>query len=159
MFALSLKVRILREFQKVTRAEDQRFSERELLALELIENFSPITEKGLAKVFGIAFSSVSDLVHKLIDLELIDSTERGRGKPLELTPKGRECLQRLMQSSSNRYGYLLDFMQDDDFQMLENLFDKMDKNAAAMVQKIVFDRYSADGGIRPDPDPDQSSLS
>jgi len=112
--------------------------------MELISDFGPITEKGLAKIFGLAFSSVSDLVRKLTDLGLIESSDRVRGKPLELTIKGKECLEKLKQVSAIRFRYLFDSLEDVDGQALETVFDKMNRNAEAAVQKLVFDRYSGE---------------
>src|SRR5206468_7650130 len=89
LFSISLKARILREWQKANRAQDAQFSERELLTLELVNDFGPITEKGLCKIFGLSFSSVSDLLKKLRQAGFIE--DKARGKPLRLTEKGKRC--------------------------------------------------------------------
>ena len=144
IFSISLKARILREWQKSNRADDQQFTERELLTLELISDFAPITEKALAKIFGLAFSSVSDLVRGLKELDFIDSSDKIRGQPLALTPKGRAALEKLKQVSATRFTYLMESLDESDLQALMRVFDKMDRNAGATVQKFVFDRYDAE---------------
>lgn len=140
LFSISLKTRILRVWQKSNSAHDQEFSERELLTLELINDFTPITEKGLCKIFGIPFSSLSEMIKKLSDMGLIKS-ERARGKPLALTHKGVELLKSLKQRSAIRFGYLFESFSDQDCEQLVNLFNKIDKNAERCVQQFVFGRY------------------
>src|ERR1039457_2593948 len=88
IFSISLKVRILKAWEKSSHAETQEYSERDLLTLELIHDFTPITEKTLSKIFGVPFSSLSDSVERLEKLELIAPSEEGRGKPLVLPKEG-----------------------------------------------------------------------
>ena len=143
LFSISLKTRILREWQKANRAQDQAFSERELLVLELIEDLGPVTEKGLGKIFGLASSSVSELITKLGQWGLIDMTLKARGKPLKLTRKGKEKLLELKQVSSTRYTYLFEGLDDSQVAPLAKIFAKIDENAGHFLEKMVFDRYSA----------------
>ena len=88
LFSISLKARILRAWQKSTKVSEQEFTERDLFSLELIQDYPPMTEKGLCKIFGLSPSSVSDIVKNLCEKGLIDTSEKSRGKPLELTPEG-----------------------------------------------------------------------
>ena len=143
-FSISLKARILREWQKTTRAEDQEFSERDLLTLELINDFSPITEKGLCKVLGIAFSSASDVVKRLIELGLVDSSDKSRGTPLALTAAGKEKLTRIKATSATRFAYLFENLNKRDIAMLEKVLKKIDNSAGETIQRLVFDRYAGD---------------
>ena len=144
IFSISMKARILREWQKSTRAEDQDFSERDLLILELINDFSPITEKGLSKVLGVAFSSVSDIVKRLSELGLIDTSEKSRGSPLALTASGKDKLARIKAISATRFEYLFENLSEQDIDKLENILKKIDKSAEETIQRLVFDRYTSD---------------
>lgn len=144
MFSISLKARILREFQKVTRVQEQEFSERELFALELISDFGPITERGLGKVFGLSPSSVSDMLQHLCELGLIDIKDKARGKPLILSKLGEERLRSIKQISATRFGYLFERLEDDDWAALDRIFTQVDKNAERYVNMLVFDRAPSD---------------
>ena|SRR5712664_3776548 len=139
LFSISLKARILREWQKANRAQDAQFSERELLTLELVTDFGPITEKGLCKIFGLSFSSVSDMLKKLTQDGLIG--DKARGKPLVLTEKGKKWLQSLKQTSATRFEYMFESFSLKEWDTLFNLFKKVEKNAERYVQQLVFDRY------------------
>jgi len=147
LFSISLKARILREWQKANRAQDQEFSERELLTLELINDFAPITEKGLCKIFGLSFSSVSDLIKNLAEKGVIDTSEKMRGKPLALTDSGLQTLERLKQMSAARLIYLFESQEssvtEQEAEIMLNIFKKIEKNAERHVQQLVFDRYPA----------------
>ncbi|MCW5552133.1 MAG: hypothetical protein KIS67_08190 [Verrucomicrobiae bacterium] len=142
LFSISLKTRILREWQKANRAQDQEFSERELLTLELISDFGPITEKGLCKIFGISFSSVGDIVKKLTQANLVEA-DRGRGQPLELTKHGKQRLEQIKEVSAVRFGYLLEGLTEKEQEAFLGIMAKVDKNAEQYVQRLVFDRYTA----------------
>ena len=143
IFSISLKARILREWQKSNRAEDQEFQERDLLCLELINDFGPITEKGLCKVFGLQFSSISDIVNRLTEKGFIEKQGGTRGKPLALTETGRKRLTKLKQDSAVRLGYLFSTLEKQDEDSLISVFNKIDKAAAKHVNELVFDRYSS----------------
>ena len=134
LFSISLKARILREWQKATRLQDQDFSERELLTLEIIASLAPITEKGLCKIFGLSFSSVSELTKKLEDAGFVE-TGKVRGQPLALTGKGKEKLQELKKTSANRFEYLFDGFTDPMWDQLLALFNKVEENAERHVQR------------------------
>ena len=142
LFSISLKTRILREWQKANRAQDQEFSERELLSLELISDFGPITEKGLCKIFGISFSSVGDIVKKLTEVGLVEA-DRGRGQPIELTKHGKERLEELKEASAVRFGYLFEGLTDKEAELFQKIMEKVEKNADRCVQQFVFDRYTS----------------
>jgi DNA-binding MarR family transcriptional regulator len=144
LFSISLKARILREWQKASRIQDQEFSERELLTLEIIESLAPITEKALCKIFGLSFSSVAELTKKLSDAGLIDTAAKARGKALALTKKGEQTLRTLKKISASRFEYLFDSFSDDEWDRLLRLFQKVEKNVENYVQRLVFDRYPAD---------------
>ncbi len=143
IFSISLKARILREWQKSNRAEEQEFNERDLLSLELINDFGPITEKGLSKVFGLQFSSISDIVNRLTEKGLVEKQSGTRGKPLTLTETGRRRLTKLKQDSGVRLGYLFSTLNEVDEKSLLSVFSKIDKAAAKHVNELVFDRYSS----------------
>ena len=136
--SLSLKSRILREWQKTTRIRDDDFSEREILTLELIRDYPPITEKSLTKFFGLSFSSVASIVNHLRQLGVIEAAQKARGKPLVLTKAGTARLNELRESSAARYSYLVDKMSTEEIQKLIDLYETMDRNAERHVQKLMF---------------------
>jgi DNA-binding MarR family transcriptional regulator len=141
LFSISLKARILREWQKASRIQDQEFSERELLTLEIIESLAPITEKALCKIFGLSFSSVAELTKKLSDAGLIDTAGKARGKALALTEKGAKTLENIKKVSANRFEYLFDSFSENEWKQLLALFQKVEKNVENSVQRLVFDHY------------------
>src|SRR5882672_5108333 len=136
LFSVQLRTRILREWQKANRAQDQEFSERELLTLELVEGFGPITEKGLCKIFGLSFSSISDIIKKLGEADLLDKSEKARGKPLALTKKGQQTLEDLKKVSAKRFEYLFESFSDEEWKDLMRLFDKVQKNVERYTQRL-----------------------
>jgi Mn-dependent DtxR family transcriptional regulator len=138
LFAISLRSRILREWQKTSQIRDDHFSEREILTLELIRDYSPITEKALTKFFGLSFSSVADILTHLRELDLVEQPEKSRGKPLKLTKTGIRQIDELRNASAARYGYLLDGLSEKEVESLAALYAKMDRNAERHVQKLVF---------------------
>ena len=141
IFSISLKVRILKAWEKSSHAETQEYSERDLLTLELIHDFTPITEKTLSKIFGVPFSSVSDIVERLEKLELIAPSEEGRGKPLVLTKEGELRLEKLKQNSAVRLNFLFESLPEEDWKTLSRIYEKIDQNAAQAVQSQVFGRF------------------
>jgi DNA-binding MarR family transcriptional regulator len=140
LFAISLKTRILRAWQKSNSAQDQDFTERDLLTLELISDFGPITEKGLCKIFGLSFSSVSDIVKKFVSLGLIKE-EKERGEPLVLTEGGKKRLATLKQASATRFNFLFEGLDEKEQKELHKIFLKVDKNVERNVQQLVFGRF------------------
>ena len=88
---ISLKARILREWQKASRGRGDDFGEREILCLELVRDFPTTTEKTICRVFGIHYSSVSLMVNKLAALGLLEKTSK-RGERLKLTKPGADKL-------------------------------------------------------------------
>lgn len=113
MYDVSLRVRVLKAWENAHAPYAPQFTERELLALEFMEQFStgaPVTETVLADVFGLATSSASDLVRKLVAKDTIDKGSDdvdARQRPLTLTKKGREILDKIKANSAERYDYLL----------------------------------------------------
>jgi DNA-binding MarR family transcriptional regulator len=144
LFSISLRTRILREWQKASRIQDQEYSERELLTLEIIESLDPITEKALCKIFGLSFSSVAELTKKLTDAGLIDAEGKARGKPLVLTKKGEQTLHNIKKISASRFEYLFESFSDEEWERLLRVFQKVEKNVDNYVQRLVFDRYPSE---------------
>jgi DNA-binding MarR family transcriptional regulator len=138
IFSITLRVRILRAWQAANQARDQAFSERELLAMELINDYPPITEKSLTKIFGLSFSSVADILKKLREMEVIEPPEKGRGKPLALTKQGKERLESLKTISSARYAYLFESVTDKEWDFLLAIFKKMEDSVENHIQRLVF---------------------
>lgn len=144
LFSISLKARILRAWQAANRAQDQEFTERELLILELVRDFGPIWEKSLCKIFGVSFSSVADALKPLLEKGLIDGKEKQRGKPLALTERGEKCLDELKRKSATRLGYLFSGLDASDLEHLERIFLKVDRAADRAVKELVFDRFDVE---------------
>ena len=140
LFSISLKTRILRAWQKSNSAQDQDFSERDLLTLELIADFAPITEKGLCKIFGLSFSSVNDIVKKFVNLGLVKD-EKERGETLVLTESGKKRLAALKQASATRFNFLFEGLDEKEERELHKIFQKIDKNVERNVQQLVFGRF------------------
>ena len=140
--SISLMSRILREFQNANTAPDEECDERMLFTLELISDFSPITEKQLGKIFGLAPSSVSDLVKRLRDAGLVDLSSKARGKPLELTAKGRTTYEGLRKQEAKRYESLFDSFTPEEWDVVYRLLEKIEKKAEKAIQNDVFRRFS-----------------
>jgi DNA-binding MarR family transcriptional regulator len=144
IFSISLRARILRSWQSSNQARDQAFSEREMLAMELINDYPPITEKSLTKIFGLSFSSASDILKRLKELDIVDIREKGRGKPLALTEQGKERLESIKALSSARYAYLFETVTEDEWKILLKVFKKMEDNVEQHIQKFVFGGQPSD---------------
>ena len=112
--------------------------------MELISDFAPITEKGLCKIFGLSFSSVSDLIKRLDKKGILDVSEKTRGMPLELTAQGKNVLGKLKETSSARFDYLFQVLTPEEEEVLGDILKRIDTSAEKTIQQLVFDRYSKD---------------
>ena len=142
IFDTTLKVQILRQWQKANRAEDPLYSDREFLVLELANSFSPITEKSISKIFGVPFSSVADIVARLGGDGLIES-KKARGQPLTITTKGKECLVGLKKGNAARLDFLFEGLGESDIEALGRILDQVDQNAQKYVEQVVFGRSAS----------------
>lgn len=146
MCDISLKVRILREWQQASRARAPVYGEREVLILELIEHFSPVTEGELRSVFGLSPSSMNDAVKGLVDSGLLDKTARDesdqRLRPLTLLAKGKAALKAIRESAAARYWYLLSELGAEQLAALRPVLKDIDKAATREIRRRVFDEYT-----------------
>ena len=138
MFSVLLKVRLLREWQKSNKMGESPFSERELLTMEMINGFDSITEKDLTKLLGVGFSSVSGMVSKLTNLELIGKPEGTRGKPLFLTQKGQECLKNIKQASVIGYDFICASLNEEEKQSLMSILSKIENDVIKNMRSEMF---------------------
>ena len=150
IYSISLKSRILREWQKANQALNDDLTEKELLLLETIAEFSPVTEKMICKVLGLSPSSAYGMVQRLGEVGLVDLSEKARGKPLELSEKGRERLLKLKEANSIRLAYLLGSATEDDpiWGTWLKLLAPIEVNVGAAVATQVFGRFESDGDTK-----------
>lgn len=144
VFHIALRARILREWQVAHAARSPQFNDREMLTLEVINDFAPITEKELCKIFGLSPSSVNEMVKKLADLGLVDKeTEAAdkRAKPLRLTPDGVSALEGIKAGSARRFGYLFASLTEDEQQRLLPVFEKIGRTVDTKVREMVFGEF------------------
>ena len=145
LFSISIKGRVLRSWQEANQAGDRLLSEKEVLILELVDDFStfsPVTESVLCKVLGTSASTASDMTRKLQNLEFI-AKEHGshgqtRGRPLSITSKGRGFLDLVRKSGAERVSYLFAEVSDEDLKRVSDVFNSIDRAATAAVKKTVF---------------------
>jgi|ERR1035437_802759 DNA-binding MarR family transcriptional regulator len=140
LFSISLKGRILRAWQKASCATEAEYTEADMLLLEVIAEYGPVTEKSLGKILGMAPSSVSDHIDKLGGLGLLAAREEGRGKPLGLSDKGKSTLSEIKRVSASRYGYLFAGLDPAQTKALITIFTAVEKNAEDAIQKLVFQK-------------------
>ncbi len=142
IYEISLKARILREWQENHAARQPKYSERDLLVLELISIYAPITAKEIGSVFGLAPSSTKELIRKLELEKLLEFCSKeqsdNREKPLKLTTFGEEELAQLKQSGVMRYEYLLRGLDGKKLADLSPLLGDINKSISATVQYFVF---------------------
>ena len=152
LFAISVKARALRAWQERSEGGPKGLSEREVLVLELVEEFTqyfPVTESDVGKVFGLSPSSVSDLVgrlskHALLRKE-VDEKGHTRSKPLQVTQKGRRELERGRRGGAARFAYLFaDISTGSDWRAAMRLLDMVDSAATRAVRKHIFGQYELD---------------
>lgn len=148
LFSIALKVRLFREWQASKTASEKEFSERELITLELIEAFPKIdiTEKKLSIIFGLSPSSINDIIKRLTESGLLekeaDEEDITRGRALHLTKKGTEQLKKFKVSGAARYAYLFSLINDDEWDSLGKLLDKVDDSTTDAIKKNIFDIWA-----------------
>ena len=141
--SISLKARILREWQKTSPIVDENFSEREILTIELVRDYSPITEKSLTKFFGISFGSVADIVANLRKLGILEQAGKAKALPLKLTKNGIEQAENIRAKNIVRHNYLLENIEEKDIGALIEIYDEIDKNAERNVQSLVLGKIGS----------------
>lgn len=146
MFDISLKARILREWQKAAAARQSEFSERDMLVLEIAHGFGPITETEIRTIFGLSPSFISELVKSLRDAGLVereDSAGRDvRAKPLTLTAAGKAQLERIKTASAQRFEYLLSETSEEEQELLAPILEKIKEAATRKVREMIFGEYT-----------------
>ena len=145
MLATGLKARLLRTWERANSVHPFPFSERELLVLEILGEFGPVTEAGLSKVFGLSPSSLAELVRKLLDSGMVvkgKDENDARQKPLVLTDEGEEFLEELRDDTLQRAKYLLADLSPDDVKAATTVFSKMHASATRRVKMMIFGQYA-----------------
>ena len=140
LVSISLRARLLRAHYDATKLDsgEAPFSEREILTMEALHELKNITEKSLCQLFGLSPSSVSDLVSRLVELKLLTKPEKTRGKPLSLTKTGQQQLQKLRQTSAQRFEYLFEGFSDKDWEIYLPMVEKVGENAQRYLKKELF---------------------
>ena len=145
LFDLSLKVRILRAWENAHAARTAQLSERELLALEILSEFGPLTETELGKIFGLASSSVTELVRKLDEAEVIQKRQKSekdnRERPLTLTTGGKQTLGEVKRNAANRFKYVFADFTPSDFQSFNSLVSRMRQAVTRQLRLQLFNEY------------------
>ena len=124
---------------------EQRYTEREMLSLCLIEQFEGlVTATTFCKVFGLHPSQVSKIVGGLVSRELLKkstasiSKKSGRGSPFELTPKGREAVAEIKLIIGAGFEYLYKDFKLEEIQILCELTRKTHAAAKKRFTRSVF---------------------
>jgi DNA-binding MarR family transcriptional regulator len=142
-YEISLKLRVLREHEKVSAIDEENaLSSRELLSCELIYRYSPLSEGVLGRILGVQTTSLHRLVAQLTDKGMIkvdrDTRDR-RKKMLTLTTLGNEIFEQAKRGASMRYSYTFGMIDDErELDMFVNVLRKMDKSLGQHVAGIVF---------------------
>ena len=145
VFDIALKIRVHREWQKNNAAFPLKYSERDMLTLELIEQFPGITEKSLGIILGLAPSSVSLITTRLVEEGLINKNSRNildrREKPLRLSDKkGKSVLTKIKHSSAERYEYMFSRFSSEQLEAFKPLLDTIEETVSKRVNQDVFNR-------------------
>jgi DNA-binding MarR family transcriptional regulator len=142
---ISLKARVLKEWQTSHAARKAEFSGRQIIILELAKFFAPLTEKELGKIFGMPTSSINDLVEKLVTAGLVEKERKKEGdsreKPITLTDKGKKQLEEIKLADSTRYEYLLTKFQANELKGFIGYLEKVNESVESAVKSIVFQQY------------------
>lgn len=145
LFSIAVKSRTFRSWQEASEARLRQLTDREILVLELVDEFSkydPVTETVICKVLGVSPSSASEIVTKLTNLDFLkkETGDKGqtRGKPMAITETGVTFLDQIRKSGAARYAYLFSNVKDSDWPTIEAIFDGIDKAATIAVRKYVF---------------------
>ena len=138
----SLNARLFSEWQNASQLGTPAFTEREILTLEACNEF-PLTEKDLARLFGLSPSSVNDLVARLAEEKLLTKPEGSRGKPLLLTKAGSLQLAKMRQATARRMEYLFESIEDQELNAMVPMLEKIGANARRFIETEVFQSDTA----------------
>ena len=145
VFDISLKARMLREWQRAHAARHPELSDRELLIMQIVSDFGPVTEKELAMIFGLSPSVINELIGRLADLDYVDKSARSetdnRVKPLSLTQTGLDILARAKSAMAQRFEYLLASLNEEEQKDLIPILEKINECASAKVRESIFNEY------------------
>lgn len=142
---VALKIRVHRQWQKTSAVTSARFSDCEMLILELINRFGPITEQAFVKILGLSPSSINEVTKRLSGegfLTKEKAVSDRRKKPLSLTePKGKEAAEEIVLLNTARYQYLLSEVPIEQLKSFISLLEIINKTVNTKVMVEVFDRY------------------
>lgn len=142
VFDISMRIRILRSWQESNAARPSEFSERDLLILEIISQFGPVTETELRTILGMSPSLVSQVIKQMTDRGLVtkQSGTDARCKPLGLTTLGTASLKNIREKSAKRYEFLLAKLTEPEQKHLALLVQKISQGVSECVNQEVFNR-------------------
>ena len=135
---ISLKARVLREWQKASRGRVDEIGSREILSLELLKDFPSTTEKTICRVFGMHYSSASLLVKKLVTLGLFEKSSK-QGERLKLTKLGAEKVAEARNANAARMRHWFSDLDDADWTALDRVATKIEKAVTGQILEGVFD--------------------
>jgi DNA-binding MarR family transcriptional regulator len=141
-YEIAIKSQILSEWHENHAARLPKYTKQEILALELIRMYSPITAKEIANVFGLAPSSAKELVRKFEAANILETCAKqqtdNREKPFKLTKTGEDLVLEIKQSGVMFFEYLLRGMDEKKLTNLSPLLEDISKSIAETVQYFIF---------------------
>jgi len=132
--------RILIEHAKAsaTPAGEKDFSEREELAIRLIELFPGcVTETTLVKVFDIHYSQAGQIVDRLSKREILEK-KSGKGVPLKLTKSGETMAKELELERGYKFAYTCKILDETELQQFTALMGKISDATFQQIEERVF---------------------
>lgn len=136
-------VRVLREWEKAKWQPANPIGEREILALIVLEQGGKqeFLERELGGILGLPTSTTSDLVQKLVKLNLVERAERGgRDKPLTIARRGKATLTNARRNMCDQYRYLFAALAQADqrqLQLVKSVTGQFKNTAIARLKQQV----------------------
>ncbi len=142
---IALIARVFRELQASSTLRPPKYSNRQILVLELIDEFAPLTEKEIRKMLGLSASTVSEILKKLLEDELITESvskrKDGRTKPMAIKkPGGEEVLKTTRAMATRRLSYLFAGLDEKDMETLIPLAEKIARAATTTFDQEILNR-------------------
>jgi DNA-binding MarR family transcriptional regulator len=141
-YEIAIKSQILSEWHDNHAARLPTYTKKEILTLELVRMYAPITAKEIGNVFGLAPSSTKELIKKFEAENLLESCSKeqsdNREKPFKLTASGEKTLEHIKQSGAMFFEYLLRGMDEKKLADLSPLLEDIRKSIAVTVQFFIF---------------------
>jgi DNA-binding MarR family transcriptional regulator len=137
LYATSLRVNMLREWQKSNSVEVNKLDDRQVLLLQLINEFKDVNERAICVIFGLRYGSSSHLVKRLTEQGYIEK-EVGRGGKLSLTKRGEEMVEQIRAFSDARFEAIFSRMESAEKNALVVILDYVDGIIRGQVAQTFF---------------------